>query len=94
MLITWDTKRVVFEGVNLIRVCVMCCFAALLLSSCAPDLSHKRLGSLDIGLNFDELEQSLPRLAEVRSSVRSLTGHPHDVGIITEQLNLFAEVFH
>jgi carboxyl-terminal processing protease len=92
-LITWRRERGVSERIALARVCVMSCVGILLLSSCVAPHSNKRLGGLGKNLDFDGLEQSLPRLAEVRSSLASLSDHPDDIDLIAEQLNLFAEVF-
>ena len=71
----------------------MSCVAILLLSSCVAPHSNIPAGGLGESLDFDGLEQSLPRLAEVRSSLASLSDHPDDIELIAEQLNLFAEVF-
>jgi len=85
-LITWSRKRGVSKRAAVVRMCVIYCAFVSLLSSCAAPVSYKQL-------DFDGLEQRLPQLAEVRSSVGSLSDHPEDLDVISEQLNLFAEVF-
>ena len=92
-MVTWSRKGGVFERTALARVCVMFLTAILLLSSCVAPHPNKRPTSLGKSLDFDVLEQSFPRLIEVRSSLASLSDYPEDVDLIAEQLNLFAEVF-
>tara|TARA_B100000686_G_C16785900_1_gene975240 strand:- start:170 stop:1603 length:1434 start_codon:yes stop_codon:yes gene_type:complete len=71
----------------------MCCVATVLLCACAVSPSYQQAGGLEKRLDFDGLEKSFPQLIDVRSSLRALSDYPEDMDIISEQLNLFAEVF-
>ena len=77
---------------SLCCVCLISFFIFAGLCSCAPP-GQRHLNSPTGELSFKELEQVVPRLAEVRESVGSVGQDLGELQRVSEQLDLFAEVF-
>ena len=77
---------------SLCRGCLISFFIFAGLCSCAPPGQRDLNGSAG-ELSFKELEQVVPRLAEVRELVGSVGQDLGELQRVPEQLDLFAEVF-
>lgn len=83
----------ILEGKGWWCGCLLNIFIIVPLSSCAPLSGQQQADGPDHRLNFEELEQVILGLVDVRASLSAASHYHGNPETLLAQLDLFAEVF-